>query len=266
MVARQTREKSTPLKLSYVAIAAFILAVVGLGVFAVNWPRHWSGHLRPEEMLKLTVFCVAALGAFILGCIAWTRTESLASGTLRGRRLACLAIVLALVSIGSAVVERLRSSRVPPEARCGPNMSGLGKAMMVYAGDYNVLPVADRWCDLLIDHAEVDPTSFVCPVSDAARGQSSYAMNESAAGRSVLELPPDLVLLFESRPGWNQLGGRELLATEKHGGEGAHVLLVDGHVEFVKAEKLAALKWQDAGMQLPEARDSQQENREESDE
>ncbi len=55
-----------------------------------------------------------------------------------------------------------------------------------------------------------------------------------------------MVLVFESRPGWNQAGGIELLTTENHRGEGCNVLFVDGHVEFVKPEDIPKLRWNNA--------------------
>ncbi len=42
---------------------------------------------------------------------------------------------------------------------------------------------------------------------------------------------------------WNQVGGPELLTTENHEGKGCWVLFNDWHAEFVKAERLAELKW-----------------------
>ncbi|MBN2133239.1 MAG: hypothetical protein JW741_27315 [Sedimentisphaerales bacterium] len=61
----------------------------------------------------------------------------------------------------------------------------------------------------------------------------------------------DVVLLFESKPGWNQSGGVELLTTENHGGQGCNVVFVDGHVEFVKADEIVGLQWVDE-TNLPE--------------
>jgi prepilin-type processing-associated H-X9-DG protein len=52
-----------------------------------------------------------------------------------------------------------------------------------------------------------------------------------------------LVLLFETKGGWNQCGGRELLTTENHKGKGCNILFVDSHVGFVKTEQVAELKW-----------------------
>ena len=55
--------------------------------------------------------------------------------------------------------------------------------------------------------------------------------------------PPDMVLLFETRPGWNQTGGPEILTTDNHNGNGCNILFNDGHVEFVRTEDINDLKW-----------------------
>jgi prepilin-type processing-associated H-X9-DG protein len=50
-------------------------------------------------------------------------------------------------------------------------------------------------------------------------------------------------MLFESKPGWNQVGGPELLWTDNHGGKGCNILFGDEHVECVECKQLAKLKW-----------------------
>jgi len=50
-------------------------------------------------------------------------------------------------------------------------------------------------------------------------------------------------LLFETKKGWNQHGGRELLTLENHKGEGCNVLFNDKSVRFIKAEDVNELKW-----------------------
>jgi hypothetical protein len=69
-----------------------------------------------------------------------------------------------------------------------------------------------------------------------------YAMNPNAEPSGV----SDIVLLFESKPAWNQYGGKELLRLGKHGGiESSSILFNDGHVEFVRRIDLGKLKWED---------------------
>jgi prepilin-type processing-associated H-X9-DG protein len=55
--------------------------------------------------------------------------------------------------------------------------------------------------------------------------------------------PPDTVLLFETRSGWNQYGGPELLTFDNHQGKGANVLFNDGHFEFIRPKDIGRLKW-----------------------
>jgi len=53
-----------------------------------------------------------------------------------------------------------------------------------------------------------------------------------------------MVLLFETKAGWNQHGGPELFAFDNHDPKGGCVLLTDGTVQFIRTEEeLHALRW-----------------------
>ena len=135
---------------------------------------------------------------------------------------------------------RERADRI----KCMANMRNLGIAFYIYAQDNsNSYPTPEKWCDLLVMNYEVKLEYLVCKGSDAKIGESSYALNKNIAGKKYSEVPPDTVLLFETLGGWNQVGGSELLTTDNHKGEGCNVVFVDWHAEFVKAERIAALKW-----------------------
>ena len=124
---------------------------------------------------------------------------------------------------------------------CGTNMSGLGKAMLIYANDYNdKFPTSSKWCDLLVERAGVARMTFRC--RGVTEGPCNYAMNKNVQEMG-LAARPDLVLLFETHPGWNQVGGPEILTTENHQDDGCTVLFVDSHVEFVKKQELNRLRW-----------------------
>ncbi len=159
---------------------------------------------------------------------------------------------------------------------CGTNLAGLGKALMVYANDNDdMLPDANQWCDLLVIHADVNPQQFVCRHSGAKYGESSYVLNKEVVGMKITEIPPDMVLVFETNQGktesgrdaivgdrlfsnqgivesklndkvykdrWNQVGGPELLSVESHV-EGCNILYADSHVRFERAIGLAELRW-----------------------
>ncbi len=208
----------------------------------------------------------------------------------KSSRLAIRILVYGIVILGCFLFARvfMLRPRRPPWI-CGTNLSGLGKAMLIYASDYDgQYPTADKWCDLLIAYSEVSPKQFVCPLSDVIEGESSYAMNKNVVGKKVSEIPEDVVLLFETNFGknpagrqellgnrdwykelssrgdrwdlkwikkyrssekvykqrWNQFGGPEILTTENHKGKGCNVLFNNGHVEFVKTDRVGELKWE----------------------
>jgi hypothetical protein len=87
----------------------------------------------------------------------------------------------------------------------------------------------------------VDSKTFKC-AGDDSQWRSSYAMNINieSFGSSA---PDDMVLLFETRGGWNLCGGAEIMSTNNHKEEGCNILFNDGTVEFIKTEDLKDLRW-----------------------
>ena len=113
--------------------------------------------------------------------------------------------------------------------------------MLVYASEFDDrYPTADKWCDLLVDYAKVIPKQFVCrgAVKRGDKGSCHYAMNPDCEPNS----PGDTVLLFETKCGWNQHGGPEILTTENDRGKGCNILFNDGHVRFVPSNELGLLR------------------------
>jgi len=79
---------------------------------------------------------------------------------------------------------------------------------------------------------------FKCPT--AGEGKCHYAMNPDCKPES----PDDMVLLFETKAGWNQHGGPELFTFDNHEPKGGCVLLNDGTVKFIRTkEELQQLRW-----------------------
>jgi hypothetical protein len=165
---------------------------------------------------------------------------------------------------------------------CTTNLKRLGGALIYYAKqNYHHYPSPDRWCDLLIEHAYVKQEDFQC--AGALKGRCHYALNPNAEPISRYQdvdnylesyysdkkglmdlnkeerrfwLPtyraehsnkkdvlPKIVLLFETKAGWNQLGEDELLTTENHEGMGCNILFNNGRVRFVPTERLGDLRW-----------------------
>ncbi len=132
---------------------------------------------------------------------------------------------------------------------CMSKLEHLGKALNSYANANDIYPTSTNWCDLLVSHADVAKKVFLCQgaVSRGDKGPSHYAINPNCEPNS----PPDIVLLFETKGGWNQSGGPELLIFENHksGEEGnilfkdGHVLFNDGYVDHVESEDVNGFKW-----------------------
>ena len=122
---------------------------------------------------------------------------------------------------------------------CKAKLHQLFVAVSSYKEDNQKFPSANRWCDILKIYYE--DTEILKCYSDKI-GPCSYAMNENIPA-DVEELPGDLVLLFESAPGWNQVGGTDDVVTDRHSRPGANIAFADGHVEFVEAEDIPNLRW-----------------------
>lgn len=199
-------------------------------------------------ILSFCTFFITAIPAIILGIIGIFKIKK-SAGQLKGKGLAIAGITISAISIFLAVM-LLPVIMMPALARareqakrvvCATNLKQIGLTMMIYADDYdNKFPTSSKWCDLLIEHAEVPESIFRC--KGACEGPCNYAMNKNIEELDASS-PANTVLLFETSPGWNQVGGPEILTTDNHQGEGCNVLFYDGHVEFVKTEDLNNLKW-----------------------
>ncbi|NLZ05017.1 MAG: hypothetical protein GXY19_07575 [Phycisphaerae bacterium] len=136
---------------------------------------------------------------------------------------------------------------------CAANLSTLWYRLRLYhqaerlhlenspSGGQVVYPASERWCDAMLQIlqiAEHAVKAYECP--DAGEGPCTYAMNSNCEPDS----PGDTVLLFETKPGWNQHGGPELFTFDNHEPKGGCVLLNDGTVKFIRTEEeLHALRW-----------------------
>ena len=194
-------------------------------------------------ILSIFTLFLTAIPAIICGIIGLVKIGK-SAGQLKGKGLAIAGIVVpvALLPIMMAILMP-SLSRVRLQAQrmlCARNLKQIGPMMLMYADGYDgQYPTADRWCDLLEPYFRSNEKIFVCPAAE--KGRCHYAINPNAKPNS----PPDMVLLFETSPGWNKFGGSELLTTENHQGEGYNILFNDYHVEFVTPEKLAELKPKD---------------------
>jgi hypothetical protein len=180
-----------------------------------------------------------------------------------------------------SILEPPGIQRLKPRWWCALSIRGLHFVHLSLGREGRSYPIPGRWCDAVVEDLRRQYLSrgggprrrsyddrqisarFRCPVTDdLGRADvttpqdkadsakpvkettilwvSDYAMNPDCEPNS----PPDTVLLFEARPGWNQHGGPELFTFDNHDPKGGLVLLNDGTVKFIRTdEELRQLRW-----------------------
>jgi prepilin-type processing-associated H-X9-DG protein len=194
------------------------------------------------NILFIVSMTCAAVG-LILGILALVKIGR-SNSQLVGKGLAILGVgvtgfIILFFSFGYLVMQhKYGIGSTVWIVDCKNNLHQLGKTMRVYANNNEgKYPTPDKWCDLLLQRDLATEKQFICP--SGGEGRCHYAMNPNCEPSS----PNDVVLLFETRSGWNQFGGPELLAPENHGGRGCNILFSDGHVGYEHTEGFGELKW-----------------------
>ena len=151
--------------------------------------------------------------------------------------------------------------------RCWRNIKKLHDELIKIRNKTKAYPSPDKWCDAIapsMRRAKDEKWTYdtlTCPSarlqdkSEISQGEPDepnspgqsvpplkchYAMNPDCEPNS----PGDMVLLFETKTGWNQYGGPELFTFDNHNPKGGCVLLNDGTVKFVRTkEELHNLRW-----------------------
>ncbi|MBN1817848.1 MAG: hypothetical protein JW828_10840 [Sedimentisphaerales bacterium] len=153
-----------------------------------------------------------------------------------------LAIVICAIVFFTSVLPTLPGHDPHTEAYCSSGMRSLWIAIDLYA-DSNAgnLPALSQWCTSITNYIIME--DLRCPLDKV--GPCSYAINKNLPG-TIDEIPEDMVVFFESTPGWNQVGGLELAVTDRHKGlheKTFHVLFADGTVRWIPAEEISLLRW-----------------------
>jgi prepilin-type processing-associated H-X9-DG protein len=231
-----------------VSVLAIVCVLIPLTIFVGSFC--FIVLLRNENTsdFEWLLFLFSSLGTYLLpfnfllgiyGVIKIKKSKGLLKGyaiTTLGMLMSLLAFDCAMKAIGS----------VRPEAKmanCRLEMMKIGKALQVYSNDYdNHYPTVDKWCDLLVEHTDIKLTVDGLEARyEWQQNLFEYAINPNAGPNS----PPDVVLLFETKKGWNKFGGPEILSSENHYRKGCNVLFNDGHAKFIKPKQLGQLRWGD---------------------
>lgn len=227
-------QKQKTSKLAIVSIVLGVFSASVLAVIAIIFP--WDIETVAPYVLYAGVAILLGFATGVLALIVTVKNRL----RVKGQGLATLGIFIAVSSLilGCVVVSRyLKQER--KRIQCAENLTRhLGFALAMYESDNDGrYPPADKWCDVLLTSDLVTKRNFICPA--AKQGLCHYAMNPNCEPNS----PGDTVLLFESKPGWNQFGGPELLTPENHRGKGCNILFNGQHVMFVIKEEFYDLKW-----------------------
>jgi len=227
-------------KVSKLAIVSPSVVVLGFFVGLVL-----AGGLKRYNFLAkigILTYMFSLLFGLIAGIIADYRIYK-SKGRLTGRVFSISGTVLALIFIACLLIPTEPPLREYSfQVVCSINMKRLGEAMQIYASDYgNKYPTPDKWCDLLLQNTKITEKQFVCrgAFRKGDKGRCHYAMNPDCEPNS----PPDVVLLFETKGGWNQSGGLEILTFENHKSKECNILFNDGHVKSVTPLRMPQLKW-----------------------
>lgn len=225
-----------------VCTAAVASLVLGIFVLAILLLHEFTGTTARHTYIEVLPFTMLGL---ILGIVAPLRIKK-NKQWLSGYVPAVFGIIinglLVFCLVANCWYEHQRQVRWP-RVCCATNLSSLAKAMTIYASDdkdYR-FPTAAKWCDLLLQGGYVNEKQFVCRAArdSGDNGRCHYAINPNCRPT----LPGDMVLLFETKGGWNQFGGPEILTAENHKPKGCNILFNDGYVKFVKTKDLGKLKW-----------------------
>lgn len=200
-------------------------------------------------ILSIFTLFLTALPAVICGIIGLVKIGN-SNGQLKGKGLAITGIAMPAAAL--PIIAMLLAILMPALGNvkhmaqrivCATNLQGLSTAVQTYSLDYDdEFPTGQKWCDLLINEAEVSPMSFEC--KGLPREAFCYGFNSNLEGLSFYNVAADVVMMFEIEGGRNTTGGPELLYTGRHQDKGCNIAFVDGHVEFVRAADLPYLKWQ----------------------
>ena len=217
-------------KISRLSKLSLVLAIISF-LCTISY-RHTEGLL----LLALFIFIPLAIA---FGCIGIIEIRN-SKGRLRGIGLIAGAIVVMLavaVPPGYSVISESIVSRIL--CKCSPK--AMRETMQTYASDHNrKYPTPQAWCDLLVQNSQ-DAKKLFCEVSgsNGGSGLCHYTLNPNCKPDS----PGDVVLLFETKSGWNQFGNQEMLTSKDNYKEGWRVLFNDGHLEFIEPHELSKLKW-----------------------
>jgi hypothetical protein len=142
-----------------------------------------------------------------------------------------VSIIMFIYIIHQIVCPQIRRSRR------SANMAEVTISLELYKKDHSgELPDGSNWSDVLADRLANEGPAFI----SKDKAQWNYALNANA--QKLFEVPDDMVVIFESGPGWNLVGGKELLMFDNDKG-GCFILFGNMFARYVLPEDFDSLRW-----------------------
>ena len=199
-----------------------------------------SVQAAPVALTACVTGAALAQGAAVSGA-----TLTLIEGTLKlmawtKLKTAVATGVTLMLATGTTtvIVKARRANHGPPIALVKQVNTGLpaaqteAKTLIFSAHHLGSVPATAHWCEALNTSGKLWSSTPATTV---------FALNSKVAGLPLANLPGDTVVFFEtSHPGWNQAGGRELLAKNE---AGVAVALAGGSALIVTPGEIDSLRW-----------------------
>lgn len=170
---------------------------------------------------------------------------SKSSSTVKIVCLSCFVIILISVAVLAAVLFPVfnRARGAARSTSCLSNTKQIATAFMMYTSEFDDrMPLGNSWQPALDPYMK---SRYIWKCPSAQTTDPCYAFNSKLvkAKLSDINAPQDTVMVFESVPGMNQFGGKELLPSPPRHPEGHSIGFVDGHVKSVKPDGVDSLLW-----------------------
>lgn len=171
--------------------------------------------------------------------------SSKSSSTAKIVCLSCFVIVLIIFAALAAVLFPVfnRARIEAGSVSCLSNTKQLATCFMMYMAENDErMPVTSHWVETIDPYMK---SKYILKCPSVQTSDPCYAFNSKLMKTNTADMgaPQDTVLLFESIPGLDQCGGKELLPSPTRHAQGHSIGFVDGHAKSIQPVNIDSLIW-----------------------